>query len=181
MITKAIIKRLCTLDDNHFSVYVPLLRKANADEADATMEATLICIPGIENTLQVGDVVYVSFEDDNYDRPIILGNLYIGQKEKDDITTTLTTKSIEVTETNKLPLNTIIGDISVMDLQTKLTGLKDINHIEAVNVIYGNTSMPDVSNVKEALDTIETEASRDLELTTEGTTLVIGLVNEDEN
>lgn len=163
MITKAIVKKLCTNNDNHFSVYIPLLRKANADESDATLQATLMSIPGLENTLNVGDVVYVSFEDDNYNTPIILGNLYIKQKDKKDITTTLTTKSLEVTEVNKSPSNTIIGDINVEKLQKALGVLEDINHFESKDIIYSNDQLTS-NNVEEALDSLVNMAYHGLDI-----------------
>lgn len=131
MITKAIIKKLCSLEDNHFSVYIPLLRKANSGMEDAILSATLCNIPGIDNSLKVGDVVYVGFEDDQYDKPIILGKLYIGKEDKNNITTTLTTRSLQVTEISNIPSNTVVGDINVIDLYTKLTWLMNNNFLPA--------------------------------------------------
>ena len=84
MITIAIRKRLYTTDDNHYIIYVPLFRKANMDASDATLPATALCISGIENTLKVGDVVYIGFEDNNFNRPVILSKLYT-QEELSEI------------------------------------------------------------------------------------------------
>lgn len=178
MITKAIIKKLCTSEDNHFTVYVPLLRKANAEVSDGILQATMICIPGIDNTLKVNDVVYVSFEDNSYDKPIILGKLYISKEDKKDITTTLTTKSIEVTEENKLPLNTSVGGINIADLHTKLTSLMDNKYLDSESIIYTREGS-DVTNVKEALD--ELPISLALSVTTEDRTLIIGQGDSEDN
>lgn len=164
MITKAIIKKLNSLEDNHFIVYIPLLKKANSPVGSATLPATLICIPGVDNSLKVGDVVYVGFENDNYDRPVILGKLYLGLENKEDITTTLTVRTAETTEVNKLPMNTMVGEVNIIDLYTKLTWLMNNNFLPAVtgeddnnlyaesDIITYNDPTHNIKTVKEALD-----------------------------
>lgn len=154
MITKAIIKRLNTLEDNHFIVYVPFFQKANDTESSATMPATLIYTPGIVNTLHVGDVVYVGFEDNSSNKPIILGKLYTGSEGKDTITTTLTSRTLEITEKSKLPINTCIGDLNLTDIHKKLNYLSENNSYDSKNIIYSNRFSTAV-NVKEELDRIE--------------------------
>lgn len=148
MVTKAIIKRLPTLDDNHFQVYVPFLRKANADESDALLTATLSYIPGIQNTLQVGDVVFVTFEDNNEDKPVILGSLFTGREDQGSITTTITVKSLDVTEVNKIPENTKIGDINIQEIQQKLNDL-----YEKDQVLYSGNKLT-INDVKELLESL---------------------------
>lgn len=161
MITKAIIKRLNTLEDNHFIVYIPFFQKANDAESAATMPATLIYIPGIINTLHVDDVVYVGFEDNSSNKPIILGKLYTGVEDKDTITTTLTSRTLEITEKSKLPINTCIGDLNLVDIHKKLNHLLENNSYDSKNIIYKNSNSPAV-NVKEELDRIEAKLA-DLE------------------
>ena len=98
MITKAIIKRLNTENDNHFIVYIPFLRKANDKEENATLSATLCYIPGITNTFSVGDIVYVSFEENKASNPVIIGKLFTGNDSDDSITTTMITRSLKTTQ-----------------------------------------------------------------------------------
>lgn len=130
MITKAIIKRLNTPDDNHFKVYIPLLRKANNTESDAIFDATLIYIKGLENNFNVNDVVYVGFENNQYDKPAILGSLYLGKDDKSKIGTTATFKSIEVKEISKFSTNTAIGDLSVSKVNKKVNNLIDKSYLK---------------------------------------------------
>ena len=166
MITKAIIRRLTTSEDNHFIVYVPYFQKANDTEDVATVPATLVYIPGISNTLRVGDVVYVGFEDNYTSKPVILGKLFTGMDGKDKITTTLTTRTFEVIEKTSLPYSTNIGDLNINSLHTKLNHLLETNNYEAENIIYDNEKSPAV-NVKEELDRlgskIETIETSDIE------------------
>lgn len=155
MITKAIIKRLYTTEDNHFIIYIPLLRKANMDEADATLSATAICIPGINNVYKVNDVVYISFEDNLINKPVILGKLFTLNEDKESITTTITARTQEILELDKLPLNTFIGDINISTLNDKINYILNKNIIDSENVTYSNSATDEnISSVKLALDYI---------------------------
>lgn len=164
MITKAIIKQLNTLNDNHFLVYIPLLRKANAPESSATLSATLIVLPGVENSLKVDDVVFVTFEDNQMDKPVILGKLYTGKE--DNITTNLTVKSLVSLENTDLQNNTTIENINLTTLSTQLNWLLSHNFLPAVTnednelvagsneITYNTDKVKSLKNVKEALDYI---------------------------
>lgn len=159
MITKAIIKRLCTDTDNHYKVYIPLLRKANNSEEDATLDATLLYIRGLENNFKVNDIVFVAFENNQYSSPIILGLLYLGKEDPDDITTNATFKSINTTESTRLTENTIIGDLDVVNINKKINGILDQTYLNSTNVIYDSALKKEegrleATNVLEALDEI---------------------------
>lgn len=157
MITKAIIKRLNTDNDNHFRVYIPLLRKANNTEDDATLDATLIYIRGLENTFKVGDIVFVDFENNQYSSPVILGLLYLGKEITDEITTNATFKSIHTLDSTRLTENTIIGDLDVVNINKKINEVLDNTHLNSSNVIYDSSLTKsegklDAVNVLDALD-----------------------------
>ena len=96
MITKAIIKSTPALDGNKYTVYIPILRNANDGESDAIFEATLAYIPGIYYSFGVGDVVFVSFEDNLYNKPVILGKLFT-EKDK-NVKTQIEVKTLKVLE-----------------------------------------------------------------------------------
>lgn len=115
MLTKGIIKKLYTNESNYFKVYIPLLRKAVDDEKSAIIDATAIYISGITNNLKVGDIVFLDFEDDNFNKPVILGKLFTGKKD-DEITTTLTSKTLKVLEKTQLPGDTIVNNITLDDI-----------------------------------------------------------------
>ena len=123
MVTKGIIKRLNELGDNHFLVYIPLLRTASDTEEEATFQATLCCFSGIYNSLKVGDVVFVEFEDNLYNKPVILGKLFLGDSDSSDVQ--LKGRSLTVSDTVQLPDNTKIGKYEVSNLLAKLQEISE--------------------------------------------------------
>lgn len=138
MITKAIIKSTPTLDGNKYLVYIPILRNANDSESDAIFEATLAYIPGIYYSFSVGDVVFVSFEDNLYNKPVILGKLFV---EKDEsVKTQVEVKTLKVLEkadlgealsNNAAQLNDTTGTVqgllsTVASLKTGLSSIVEI-------------------------------------------------------
>lgn len=131
MITKAIIKQLNTQDNNHCLVFIPLLKKANDDEKNVTLEATFTTISGLDNIYKVNDVVYIGFEDDEYNHPVILGKLHTKKENSNEITTTVVSKASQVLETTRLPENTLIGDLNIKDVNKKAQHADDL-----ANLIY---------------------------------------------
>ena len=109
MITKAIIRGIPNINSNKYRVYIPLFRNANDSEIDATFEATLCFLNGIFYSLAVDDVVYVAFEDNYYEKPVIIGKLYTGREDKKNISTQLTVKTINVLDKAQLSANTEIN------------------------------------------------------------------------
>ena len=120
MITKAIIKQLNTTEDNHCRVFIPLLKKANDVEENVILDATFTTISGIDNIYKVNDVVFVEFEDSEYNKPVIIGKLYTGKEDATNITTTVVAKASEVTTTSKLPDSTYLGNSDSDSLITKI-------------------------------------------------------------
>lgn len=88
MITKGIIKALPSeLGSNKYSVVIPYFQKAGVDYSEGSIstqvrEATCCNTPGIDNGLHVDDVVFISFEDNKLDKPVIIGKLFIETSEK---------------------------------------------------------------------------------------------------
>ena len=138
MITKAIIKSTPALDGNKYTVYIPILRNANDSESDAIFEATLAYIPGIYYSFSVDDVVFVSFEDNLYNKPVILGKLFT-EKDK-NVKTQVEVKTLKVLEKvdlggafsdNTLQLDDTSGTVqgllsTVADLKTGLSSIVEI-------------------------------------------------------
>ncbi len=79
MITKAIIKSI-NATGTRCTVEIPLFKSASMTKP---VEATaLINIPpGIFNNLKVNDVVFIGFEENAMEKPIILGKLFTGASE----------------------------------------------------------------------------------------------------
>lgn len=140
-ITKAVVRRLNTEKDNHFLVYIPLLQKANDKEVNATMEATLVSIRGIDKTIKVGDVVYVSFEDDKLSKPVILGKLYLGETYEKDSGITIVSDSLTVNKSTILNNTATISGINLDNINNGLKKLIEQNYIDSDNIQYDNAKV----------------------------------------
>ena len=73
MITKAVILAK-EPNTNKYTIRLPLLETAASTEP-FKIDATVCCDDGVTNPFNIGDVVFVSFEDNLYDKPVILGKL----------------------------------------------------------------------------------------------------------
>lgn len=125
MITKAIVKALPSTDNNKYTVYIPLLRNANDSEADATFNATLCFLNGIFYSLAIDDVVYVAFEDNYYEKPVIIGKLYTGSEDKNNVPTQITAKTIKILDKAQFPSDTTISDKTLNDISLRLNELEE--------------------------------------------------------
>lgn len=121
MITKAVIKKLADTKSNYYAVYIPWMRKANDSEEDATLNATKSYINGVKDDLNVGDIVYVGFEENELGKPIILGKLYTNKEE--EVNTASNVKTLLVQDKAILPGNTMIGNIDVNELRKKIDAI----------------------------------------------------------
>ena len=142
MITKGKIVSLNTLNSSYYKVYIPLFQKSNESKENAILKATCVGISGIENSLKINDTVIIGFEDNKGQKPIILGKLFTGHEDAAEITTTLTTKSLTVTENTNLGLNTNINNVDVTERALKAE--KHSNEINTntndINEIYSKVS-----------------------------------------
>ena len=120
MITKGIILSKSGL--NKFIVRLPIFETAdnkvdNSLENISHYECTLCYTPGIENSYQEGDVVFVGFEDNKLYKPIILGKLYLSEDTSSRAYANLSALNVE--SSVNLPTNTNFDGLS-------LSYLKDI-------------------------------------------------------
>lgn len=76
MITKAIVQSINGAG-NRCIVRMPLFETASSS-APVEAEALVNITPGLYNNLVVGDVVFVGFEENALEKPIILGKLFKG-------------------------------------------------------------------------------------------------------
>lgn len=101
--------------DNIYEVFIPIFLSAGQSKdsklSPSSIEATLCYQPEHLNSYNVGDIVFVSFEDNDKSKPIILGKLYLGNGETESRTNDIV-QDLRVTHNAKLPKNTTIGDIS---------------------------------------------------------------------
>lgn len=158
MLTKAIIKETNKIGSNKYLVYIPLFQLANQTEQDAIYEATLCSDNCINNSLKVGDVVFVDFEDNRYEKPVIQGKLFT-TKENKEITSQAIFKTLKVNE--KVDLN---GDVSIngKNYSALFRGLKNLldssDNISIANVVEQlsqiNENTEEIKSNTISLDTI---------------------------
>ena len=137
MITKGIIKELptkyylgknnTTQFNNKFIVELPIFNSSGINPDNplnaSIVEATLCYQPGSLDGYRVGDVVFVSFEDNDYSKPVILGKLYLGDEQPVGLTKS---EHLEISNSAILPENTQLGDITVKNLEWVIRELHNL-------------------------------------------------------
>lgn len=163
MITKGIIEKIdsSVKGSVDFHVRMPLFETAN-DNSPFIMIAKLCYQPGNLEGFYEGDVVYVGFENEYLNRPVILGKLYKGNEKtlflesedqldedskfKQNATNFSYNSSLEVVHNAVLPINTKIGDLTyenIYDIYKTYDEQKDllnqlknrVTHLE--NIVCG--------------------------------------------
>lgn len=118
MITKGIVEQIDRNNPYTAKVRIPVFNKAQgvvgATPTNQLYTASICCLPNCNPNIKVGDVVYVSFEDNYIDKPIILGHLYNGVSNL-NTTVGLKTDSVEATVTARFPADTNIGNTTPND------------------------------------------------------------------
>jgi hypothetical protein len=147
MVTKA--KVLRTVSDNTYEVHIPIYDNGS-DIYKAT--ATVSYTRGIKNPIVLGDIVFVTFENNKINRPVIVGKLFIGDDGKGD----LLGDSLEIKKAVRLPNNTIISsklgeDISLRDYE--LVRRASLDYLEnaispSILLIYTNNVLTPSSSEK---------------------------------
>lgn len=150
MITTGIITEInisnedSTLTNNLFKVKVPYFDNPGLD-TKCIITCTASTPSNLYNPYAVGDMVYITFIDNNYSQGLIIGSIYKG------VTNIsrgyLLTESLKVTGTAELPASTKLGPMTVQDIidhEEVIDNLQSsVNQLEqgvAVNFVnYGLT------------------------------------------
>ena len=139
MITRGIVEKL--LDRYTIKVRMPLLNRIKQNSSsilsDDLNEAVVSVPPNFDPNINVGDVVFVAFEDNNFGKPVVIGYLY-----RSNMTPTygdIILNSINVKIAANLSADTTIGDVSstnisylkgvTSNIQGQLDSLKDSDTI----------------------------------------------------
>lgn len=116
MITKAIVEEI--LSPYQVKVRVPTLDRAAstvlATDTDSLNIATICSLPNCYINVQVGDIVFVGFEDNTYYKAVILGHL--SRKAMCESYADITLGNLVVNATANLPSETHIGSVTPSDL-----------------------------------------------------------------
>ena len=117
MITKGIVEKV--LDDYHIRVRLPVYDGAPFLTTSVTTDdlsvATVCTLPNSKPNIQVGDIVFVGLEDNDRNKPIILGFLFRDAKYTTEMDLKLST--VQVDNLAKLSEDTSIGEVSAQDIK----------------------------------------------------------------
>lgn len=144
MVTKGIVEEI--IDTYSVRVRLPIYDSIeNTKEATASKDlsiAVFSTFPNVDNLVNVGDVVWVSFEDDDISKPVIIGHLYKEHKEN-DVLSDLNVRKFNTNALTKLNENTYIGEITPNEIKM-LGGVESniqlqLNNIKETYIPQGGT------------------------------------------
>jgi len=129
-------------EENKYIVRIPIIHGVEGSPQctpDDLLPSASVCgIPGFTNTVQKGDIVFVVFENDEYNSPVIMGQLITNTNaydvNSDNITNTRANAVLQTLSfydnlsdeytSAQLPKNTTIGDVQASQISF-LLGLRD--------------------------------------------------------
>ena len=119
MLTKAIIQSI-DYTKNMCRVRIPLFENASRNVNMIEADAQINIVPGIYNSYKTGDVVFIGFEENKMELPVILGKLFVSTSaEAGSYRGNVSGNSLAITDTAQLPYSTIF-DFSKIAQNNKL-------------------------------------------------------------
>lgn len=143
MLTKGIIESVDFLS-NTSTVRLPIFEGTSG--VPVMLPATISIVPGLYNAYKQGDVVFVGFENNALNKPVILGKLFI-----DNVT--------ESTADGSLVCGTLSTKQATLPIGTKLDYSKDADIASVLNTTTINTIgdlVTQVQKLEERVTTLET-------------------------
>ena len=109
MLTKAIIQSI-DYSKNICRVRIPLFENASRNVNMIEADAQFSIVPGIYNSYKTGDVVFIGFEENKMESPVILGKLFVSTSaEAGSYRGSLSGNSLAITDVAQLPYSTIFN------------------------------------------------------------------------
>lgn len=160
MIIKGILKTI-DYNNNSCTVRLPLFETTN-NSGEVVLPAIFLVQPGMFNGYNEGDIVFVDFENNKLDAPIIIGKLYLGSEKETSSSQKggLKIADLTVDSSATLPLDTklIFDDPSTthVPVDNRYSNYKSL--LDIINAI--NATEDTVASVnKELLDNSEAAIS----------------------
>lgn len=129
MIQKAIIIGKDVDTPNKFIIRIPTFEGVgnSINSSDITYSATLCYTPGNTDTYLPGDIVYVSFENNQYENPVIIGKLYVGDNSQ--VVGAQKVNTLNVEGTTNLNGSVKVNGVSLTDLVDNSQAITNLNSI----------------------------------------------------
>lgn len=153
MVTKAIIVKTPSINNNIYTIRIPIFESANSvnnsNNSFITYDATLCSSPGISFGLKVGDCVFISFEDNKYSKPVIIGKLFIDSDYNSP--SIYAPQVLDVQNRANLPSNTKIGNYQMDEVLKRISELEYFKNMDMSNINTQPNTPPSDNNVGEIL------------------------------
>jgi hypothetical protein len=119
VLTKAIIQSI-DYTKNMCRVRIPLFENASRNVNMIEADAQINIVPGIYNSYKTGDIVFIGFEENKMELPVILGKLFVSAStEAGSYRGNVSGNSLAITDTAQLPYSTLF-DFSKIAQNNKL-------------------------------------------------------------
>lgn len=126
VLAKAIIQSI-DYTKNICRVRIPLFENASRNTNIIEADAQINIVPGIYNSYKTGDIVFIGFEENKMELPVILGKLFVSASaEASSHQGNLSGNALVITDTAQLPHSTVF----------------DYNKITQNDTIYKNLNTP---------------------------------------
>ena len=124
MLTKAIIQSI-DYTKNMCRVRIPLFENASRNVNMIEADAQINIVPGIYNSYKTGDIVFIGFEENKMELPVILGKLFVSTSaEAGSYRGNVSGNSLAITDTAQLPYSTLFDFTKISQNNTLY---KDLN------------------------------------------------------
>ena len=115
--------------------------------------ATICTPPGLYMPYDVGDIVYLSFVNNEMSEPVILGLVHKNLPKSGDSSSFAYFKDLEVTDNVKLPESTTIGDVKLKKI---MSNILDINNLYSIT----NNKMDNIYEPKVTFNIVTNDANK---------------------
>lgn len=123
VLTKAIIQSI-DYTKNICRVRIPLFENASRNVNMIEADAQINIVPGIYNSYKTGDVVFIGFEENKMESPVILGKLFVSAAtEAGSYRGNVSGNSLAITDTAQLPYSTTFNYDKIAQNNTLYTDL----------------------------------------------------------
>ena len=123
MLTKAIIQSV-DYTKNICRVRIPLFETAARNVKMIEADAQFSIVPGVYNSYKTGDIVFIGFEENKIDLPVILGKLFVSATdEATSHRVNLSGNSMVITDTAQFPHSTVFDYSKISQNKTLYNSL----------------------------------------------------------